>query len=273
VDKDGHGWSNSEQPPSDTDTHGQEISAGQDKSPRGPGGEPGESVAGSGLIDTAAAEPSAQEAPVAEPEKQPITELLYGVIVKPVETLRYVAEHKPIWAAILIYIAVAWIGAIASIPGSLNSFEQIPTMGALPPLFNPRSILIFTVAGAPVFSLITLFITAGILHLVALLLKGEGDYPGLVSTVGFASFPMIIATPFGLLDFVTGFGTSIYSLISLPFTLWTVVLTVIGIRENYRFSTARAIWTFVIPILVVFLLVALLVVGLVALFVSALSGQ
>jgi len=212
------------------------------------------------------------EEPPGKSEKRTITELLYGVIANPVETLRYVAKHKLVAVGILIYVAVAWIGAFASIPGTLNSFEQIPDLSGIP-MFNPHSIVIFTVVATPFFSLLGMFISAGILHLIASLLKGKGEFPGLISAVGFASFPMIISTPLSLLDYMLGVSISLYGIISLPFTLWTIVLTIIGIRENYNFSTARAVWTFFIPLIALFLLVMLLVIGIIVLFVGALSGQ
>ncbi|MBS3908736.1 MAG: YIP1 family protein [Actinobacteria bacterium] len=241
--------------------------------PQEPRAEPGQSEEQAGTGDHATPErldhPIIEE-PHEKPEKRTTTELLYGVIANPVETLRYVAKHKLVAAGILIYVAVAWIGAFASIPGSLNSFEQIPEISGLP-MFSPRSIIVFTIVGTPFFSLLWLVVYAGILHLIASLLKGKGEFPGLVSAVGFASFPMIISTPFSLLDYVMGIGISLYGLISLPFTIWTIVLTIIGVRENYNFSTARAVWTFFIPLIALFLLAILLVIGIIALFVGALS--
>ncbi|MDP2211225.1 MAG: Yip1 family protein [Candidatus Aquicultor sp.] len=261
-----------EQPPTGADEHKTDAGTAANNLSETTA-EPGEASADAKSIDATGGETPTEEESPSELEKRTVTELLYGVIVKPVATLRYVAERRLIWASLLIYITIAWLGAIASIPGSLNSFEQLPNMGALPALFNPRSIIIFTVVGTPFFSVFSMFISAGILHIIALPLKGKGAFWGLFSVIGFAGFPSIMATPFGLLDYFTGFGTSLYALITLPFTIWTIVLTIIGIRENYNFSTARAVWTFFIPLITLFLLVMLLVIGIIALFVGALSGQ
>lgn len=262
------------------DNHGrhddeQHFQGGEDAATRDEQQSPGlnEEPAGNGdELTPAAIENAVAEAPLEKPEKRTITELLYGVIAGPVDTLRYIVNNKPVAAGILIYMAVAWIGAFASIPGSLNSFEQIPELSGMP-MFNPRAIIIFTIVGAPFFSLIWLVIYAGILHLIASLLKGKGDYAGLVGAIGFASFPMIISTPFSLIDYAIGLSISLYGIISLPFTIWTIVLTIIGIRENYNFSTARAVWTFFIPVIALFLLVMLMVIGIIALFVGAMSAQ
>lgn len=268
MDRDNHhGQHDDEQPfqsGEDAATRDEERLPGQNEGPAGTNAE--------NDLTSNPIEHNMADTPLEKPEKRTITELLYGVIAGPVAALRYIVKNKPVATGILIYIAVAWIGAFASVPGSLNSFEQIPELSGMP-MFNPRAIVIFTVVGAPFFSLIWLVIYAGILHLIASLLKGKGDYAGLVSTIGFASFPMIISTPFSLIDYAIGLSISLYGIISLPFTIWTIVLTIIGIRENYNFSTARAVWTFFIPLIALFLLVMLLVIGIIALVVGAMSGQ
>ena len=210
---------------------------------------------------------------VKENEKRTITDLLYGVIVKPVDTLRYVADNKPVLAGILIYVAVAWLGAFSSLPRILGPSGQTYELRQFP-WFNPRMIAIFLIVGTPFISLISLVIMSGVFHLFARLLKGKGDFAGLISASGFANFPSALATPFGLLGLMgNGIGSKLYSLISFPFTIWVIVLQVIAIRENYKLSTGRSVATLFIPLIILVAFIVLLVIGVVVLFFSALSNR
>jgi len=238
-----------------------------------PGDDQQAEVSGGQGFTMPASEANAHE-PVIAQEKRGITDLLYGVIARPVDTLRYVADNKLVFAGVLVYVAVAWISAVSSLPGTLSSANQaMPELSRLP-LFDARAITFFTIFGTPVLALISLFFISGIFHLIAKLLKGDGDFAGLLSASGFAWFPTVLAAPFGLLGFLGGgIGDTLYSLVSFPFTIWALVLTVIAIRENYKFSTGRAVLTFFIPLLILFALLMVLVIGIIAIAVGVLTGR
>jgi len=211
-----------------------------------------------------------------EVEKKSFFDLLYGVIASPVKTLRYISETKPVLLALVVYAVVYWVGTIASIPGTINQLEQMPPgLGGLP-LMDPRTLTLFALIGGPFIALILLTIVTGIYHLIAKLLKGTGEYVGLLSVIGFANFPSLFSAPFALLDLVTA-GAETMSLshillalvkgsVSFGILVWTVILTIIGIRENYNFSTGRAVLTYFIPI-IVFGLIILIFAILIAVFV------
>lgn len=200
-----------------------------------------------------------------EIEKKGFFDLLYGIITSPVKTLRYISETKPVLLALVVYAVVCWVGIIASIPGTINQLEQMPPGFGELPFFNPGSLTLFALIGGPFIALILLAIITGIYHLIAKLLKGTGEYAGLLSVAGFANFPSLFSAPFALLDLVaSGDGTMSLSHILLAFIkgsvsfgilVWTVILTIIGIRENYKFSTGRAVLTYFIPVIVLGLIV------------------
>jgi hypothetical protein len=93
----------------------------------------------------------------------------------------------------------------------------------------------------------------GVYHLLAKLLRGDGNYKRIIASLGFASFPSILIAPFNLLYFIEGSIGKIVALmvvlsISFGVSLWQMVLTVIAIRENYKLSTAKAVAVYLIPI-------------------------
>lgn len=209
-------------------------------------------------------------------EKKSFFDLLYGIIASPVATFRYISKTKPVLLALVVYAIVYWVGTIASIPGTINQLEQMPPEFGELPFLNPRTLTLFALIGGPFIALIMLAIITGIYHLIAKLLKGTGEYVGLLSVAGFANFPSLFSAPFALLDLVApGDGAMSLSHVLLAFIkgsvsfgilVWTVILTIIGIRENYKFSTGRAVLTYFIPVIVLGLILLVFAI-LVAVFV------
>ncbi|HZD60631.1 MAG TPA: Yip1 family protein [Anaerolineae bacterium] len=208
----------------------------------------------------------------AEQEKRTITDLLYGVIARPVDTLRYIADNKLVLAGILTYIAVALVGYLASIPTALNEFNRMSELGRLP--FNPRIMVITPVFTIPILGPILLVIICGIFHVIAGLFKGKGDFNGLLSSFGFSYFPSILMVPFTLLELKGGIvGSALSSVAAFGFSIWLIVLYTIAIRENYKFSTGRAVATFFIPVITFIVLIVVLVLGLVALSLNSMGPR
>ncbi|MBE0446764.1 MAG: YIP1 family protein [Actinobacteria bacterium] len=189
-------------------------------------------------------------------------DLLYGVIAKPVDSLRHIADNKLVLAGILIFVAVVWLNAISALPSMLNELNQAPEIRRLPLFKTSRSAAIFTVIITFLITFVSFFIRSGLYHGIALLLKGKGNFTGLLGALGFANFPFILTVPFGLLGFVDGWaGRKLPMLASFPFAIWVIVLEIIAIRENYKFSTGRAVVTFFIPPLVLLALILIPIIG------------
>jgi len=216
-------------------------------------------------------------------EEKSFFDLLYGIITKPVQTMRYIADKKLIFVGIVLTISIAWINSIANIPGMLSSFSQTTSgLETLPAVGVMRGFILALAVILPPFSAtFILLMQAGIFHILAVLFKGKGSYDGLIGVLGFASFPSIIAIPFALLDLLaTRSGWAGYTAVMVPVTLvvslglvvWILVLDVIGVRENYQLSTWRAFLVVTIPIIVFIVLAAAFFIAIAVFAVGALSS-
>lgn len=168
---------------------------------------------------------------------------LYGVITRPVETLRTVAERKP----------VAW--AIVILAGSMVLFF---VAGSSQMSFG---VLNVTVRGAPsaffpgwfVLSAVVCLVILMILHLAARLFGGKGSFAGLLSAVGFAQFPMVLSFPLVVLGRIGGCGGEALTILgSLGLALWVIALHVIALREAHKLTTGAAVGTYVFAIIIPF---------------------
>ncbi len=198
--------------------------------------------------------------------KEGVLAALSGVIVHPVQTLREITGEKPWVWGIVVYLVSSWVSFMASF---LTGWRNLPEV-FMPSELNLSAFLVGVVLSAPIFSLLGLLVISGIYHLIARLLRGEGSFVGLLSGLGFASFPTILTAPFALLGVVGGlFGSLVYNLAVFAVSIWVLVLNIIAIRENYAFSTGKAVLTFFIPVILFFVLVMLAI--LVAVVVAALA--
>jgi hypothetical protein len=105
---------------------------------------------------------------------------------------------------------------------------------------------------------ISWLVFAGICHIVAKLLGGKGTFTEMLVLMGFASLPNIFQAPIGLIAMLSGGLTGAIVLGSF-LAIWVLILDVLAIREAQKFSTGRAIATFVLPIVVLAVLVFILI--------------
>jgi hypothetical protein len=199
-----------------------------------------------------------------------------SVVTDPVATFRHLTRDPRVgWAVIVIAVssALGWAVSAAQLTAgdafggeftefqddfgfNLSEYRGVAVLGGL--------------VGGPIFGLISAAVAAGILHLIARMLSGEGTYEGMFVGLGFASIPQLLAVPFQLLANVGTGGQLVASTISFGVAIWSLLLLGIAIRESNRFSTGRAVATLVIPIGAFVVLMILLVIFLVALFVGQL---
>lgn len=96
-----------------------------------------------------------------------------------------------------------------------------------------------------VFSLVGLFVVVALVHITAKVLGGKGSYMELIrpsSLLSFVSWPSIIPV--------------IGSIVSGLAGLWTLVVTVVIVKKVYSLSTGKSILALVIPIVVIWILIA-----------------
>ena len=178
---------------------------------------------------------------------QGVLDTIYLVLTHPKDGLGEASRNKSFgWSLVVYTIAiVVWRGA--SILGAVG--ERTGILGSTGFL----DIVLCAIAGLAV-----LFVTAGVLHLVARILRGHGSYSGLVCALAFAALPVVFFAPLSVLDVTLGTaGFVLYCVGGLALLVWAfVVLEVIALRENYGFSTRRALVTYFLPPLALFLLSA-----------------
>ncbi len=191
---------------------------------------------------------------------------LYGVIASPVATLNEIAIERPVGWALLVYIGVAVLTAIAAIfePGTMADVEEFMTMF---PFYVPLSILF--VAGL-FFTVVMLLILSFVLHLFARLFGGSGGYWNFFSAYTFANFPTIFNVPLSLIASVLGgFGSFLSGLFGFGISIWILVLQVLAVRESHGLTTGISILAYFISFLII---VAIPVVIVVAVVLAMIAG-
>ncbi len=187
---------------------------------------------------------------------------LYGVLARPVDTLNEIAREKPVGLAFLVYLVVAVLVLAANIFGE-EGFAALEGVMFEIGLAIPVSIII---GGGLILALISIFIIAGLLHLLARLFGGQGGYWNFFSAYAFADFPMIITVPFTLIAVFAGvFGSILDGVVTFGATIWTMVLQVIALRESYSLSTWASVGVYVIQLIIIIVIPLAIVIAFLAL--------
>ncbi len=92
-------------------------------------------------------------------------------------------------------------------------------------------------------SLIGVFITAGIYHIIALLFGGKGDYSSTFKAAAYASTPSALLIWIPVVNFLS--------------IIWWVYLMARGLSAYHRFSFGRGLLVTLVPLIVVLVLAAL----------------
>lgn len=180
---------------------------------------------------------------------------LYGVITRPVEALRAIAERKPVGSALVIFVGNWILSLTAGLSrADLSVLERVGLEDAL---------------GSALGALITLGIMFGavaflaglaVLHFSARLFGGKGTFTALFCTLGFAGFPMVLSVPLAVLGRIGGPGIgALGSVASFGLTVWVIVLSVIALKEAHKLPTGTAIGAYLLAIVVPFVALAGLV--------------
>lgn len=202
-------------------------------------------------------------------------EAAIGVITRPAEAMRQIAAARPWSIALPLTVGIALLTGAASLTAPPQDLRDQPGAESLPEAFLDTLDFIQSPGGvivnAFVFSLLSLVIASGIYYLVGRLLGGRGAFSGLLSTQAFAAIPGVLLAPITALLNLAGVA-ALGGLFSIGFSIWSLVLTVLGIRESLSLSTGRAVATLLIPLVVLVLLV-LVVTFILVFVVLAASGS
>jgi len=201
-------------------------SGGSGRSPGGPGGPPRVSGGASG-----------GEFDYSDPV-QSFINAVRGVVTAPVDFFRGIRRQgdfiNPLIFAIICYEVSAILGGLLSLVGV--SMGEAQGFGSF----------LFALILAPIFATIGLFIGAGILHLLVMLIVGSRNsgFEGTFRVSAYSSVTSLVSwIP------VIGWIASLYG----------IFLAITGIREVHNTSTGKAAIVVLIPVVVVFLLVLLII--------------
>ncbi|GAW93779.1 Yip1 family protein [Calderihabitans maritimus] len=179
-----------------------------------------------------------------------LVDLLYGVIVQPSRTLRYVAQKKLYFRAFGTYLGVQLFNSLMTVASFEDQYRRVapPWQETFLNEFPFQQLLLFWIPVAVIGSLVIWFIMAGVLHLIAEFSGGIGSGIGLFAALGFTTVPNVLLT---VVDFIL-------RLLQIPADffirmagfVWIVVLQVLALRESHQFSTGKAILVFITPLVV-----------------------
>ncbi|HIE09328.1 MAG TPA: hypothetical protein EYP65_05710 [Armatimonadetes bacterium] len=167
-------------------------------------------------------------------------DLFWGVHITPAEALGRVARRRPLGLSLLALYVGSLLGAgglgVAKIGGFGGSFP-------FPKGWGPWAIVVGAIFLAPAFW----FMVAGLLHMASEFMGGEGTGWSVATALGFAWLPLLWLLPFSLLCLAVKGAAPIWAVKALWFLLllgvlaWTLILTVVAVREAHRFGTGKAV--------------------------------
>ena len=169
-------------------------------------------------------------------------EVLYDVLFQPRIAMQTIAAKRNVGQAIAVFLLSILIPIWAMYFGL-----QTTGMGNM-----IQFVIGFKVLG----SIIMWFMGAAVWHLIAEFFGGKGTALGLFSTLGFAHFPHLLIVPLWVFAALmpANVKTTIMVVSVFGILLWSCFLMIVGLKEVYQFSTAKAVLVLVTPILAILFL-------------------
>ncbi|MGI5879668.1 MAG: YIP1 family protein [Syntrophomonadaceae bacterium] len=176
---------------------------------------------------------------------------VYGVLFDPVNTFRYLKDHKPYGQAILLLVLVLTITVVFQT-------AQLKNNAAIMPEEFGEGILVITIMSA-VMSVLSIFFLSGFVSLLSEIFWEKANAGGVLTNTCFASLPSVLAPPLGYAATITGLEW-IGIILSLFIAVWVFILQLLGVREALEISTGRAVLLMFMPfIILVFVLICMAV--------------
>ena len=141
------------------------------------------------------------------------------------------------------------IGVVITSPNP-GIFVLILPFAILPIIFE---IIIFVI-----FCLVVSFIFIGVLHVIAKLLGGNGQYSQLVYLYSLYAAPISILSGIPFIGIILGIVLGVYG----------VYLETLAIKEVYGLSTSKAILVWALPGIILLIIIALVAAALIATFLA-----
>jgi hypothetical protein len=175
---------------------------------------------------------------------------VYDILMRPTVGIKRIKEEK----GILFTLFIIGLSAL-----SVTVAQHLLFPSHLPFAFINLAIgLIFM----GILFILGLFGGASILHFVAEGLKGEGKATTLFFVLSGSLLPWIFAAPSALIIRAVDqmfLKIIIFLGFNALFTFWVIVLQILGLKENYGFSTMRAFIVYITPGIVAFVVFSIFV--------------
>ncbi len=163
---------------------------------------------------------------------------LWGLVIHPVKTMRMLLLGKPFWLAQVVVLGVFI---------SLFSAQFILNFDA----FHAQPSSFFSLIPLEIVSLVvTIFTLSAIWHLTADMLGGAGRGLNLLLLIVISMLPMWLVGIFSFLFILISDIPLMYQISVGAVSIWSVILMIVSMRELYRFSHGRAVFTFMLPIII-----------------------
>ena len=168
-----------------------------------------------------------------------------GLIVRPVHTLQQIVNDRPVGLGLLTLLIVAIANGIVTFGLGIDTsaFEEFSdeeiTIGAGFIVIGTLLFVAFVAVELGFFSLIV--------HLISKLFGGDGAYTGMLAGLMMLSVLSLIPVVPSLLDVLargedeSSAFEAIATVVSLVVAVWSIVLAILLIRENYRLTTGMAV--------------------------------
>lgn len=117
----------------------------------------------------------------------------------------------------------------------------------------------------PIMAAITLFIGSGIFYIIARILGGKGSYQTQTYLIAIYMAPLGIIGVLAMIPFVG-------ILVSLGVTIYMLYLLTLALKETHKFTTGRAVLTWLLPVIVIMVLFMLLAASFAIVGLSGLSA-
>lgn len=192
-------------------------------------------------------------------DRQPIL----SIAVKPRETIQLLLQHK----GFRYFILVGLIGTFANQLGGLIGVEY-------PKPLTLGGIVLSSMANSVIFFFLATAFSAGLYKIFGLLVKGKGSFKDLFKVVSLSTIPYIWILPILLFwmqlspesyfqlssvqtlndTLIRFIGTGIF----LIFSIWSMVITIVGVSEVHKISKWKAFFVSIIGFVVIFCVVFLI---------------
>ena len=212
---------------------------------------------------------------------------LIELVRRPFTALQTIDSRRPLPSGLIALVFSVTLPALVSEIAAFGPFRPPANLGSLPSLtaqgadlyarwtYQHRFLLpIYGIA----ISLALWILAAGLIHLIARTLGGQGDFPGYLKVVGYVALVGLVVLPIELLDALLKLQGNarlelsigqLSGLLGIAIFLWQNLLLVYGARTHYRISTERAVAAVIGPMgAVVVLILMLLILSVVLLIVS-----